>query len=132
MILCFKKITTFYFGCICLFYCSVSTAQTHPPVYREVIIQLPHLSADKNLDQAVVSLLSLGGIKYEGFCSQLKCLLLNADENIHPDNTAIMNLLKAMNADFVIKPTGKIHQVQESCKDPLQPGAGSVQYEPEK
>ncbi len=94
-------------------------AQTHLPVYREVIVELPAFSAGKSLNTTVFGLLALGGIKYEGYCEQMKCLLLSADQHTHPDNVLIMNKLKELTGSFVIKPSGKIHLVLSSCKDPV-------------
>lgn len=101
-------------------FCSLQVdAQSHPPVYREIIVELPVLSTGKNLNTTIFGLVALGGIKYEGYCEQMKCLLLSADQNIHPDNGLIMNKLKELAGSFIIKPTGKIHQVLSSCKDPV-------------
>ncbi len=105
---------------------SGSYAQNHLPVYRDVIIELPHLGAEKDLSTTVVSLLAAGGLTYEGYCEQMKCLLIRADMNVHPDNTAIMNKLKDAQLDFQIKPTGKIVQVLTACHDPAKPPSGSL------
>ena len=93
--------------------------QIHQPVYRELIIELPRMSAEKNLASTVFALVGMGGIQYEGYCSQMKCMLLKADQNVYGDDTSIMNKLKELQLDFIIKPTGKISQVIASCKDPL-------------
>lgn len=123
------KATAFYFACILVFKITSTPAQVHAPVYRELIIELPELSADKDLNSIVISLGALNGIHYEGYCSQMKCLLLKVDENIHPANDAIMNKLKEKTSSFFIKPTGKIHQVLENCKDPILPNNDSEPVE---
>lgn len=114
-----SKATVFYFLIIAVFGFSNARAQIHMPVYRELIVELPNLNFHKSLNSTVFPVVSLGGIKYEGICIQMKCLLLRVDENIHADNSAIMNKLKDLNVAFVIKPTGKIWQVKEQCQDPV-------------
>lgn len=114
-----SKVTVLYFFLVVVLGFFNVRAQTHLPVYRELIVELPNLNFDKSLNSTVFPVISLGGIKYEGICVQMKCLLLRVDENIHADNSAIMNKLKDLNVLFVIKQTGKIWQVKEQCKDPV-------------
>lgn len=99
------------------FFSLSARAQNHPPVYREVLIELPKLSTEKGLNTTVFSLIAMGGIKYEGYCEHMKCLLIKADENLYADNSSIMNKLKELTSSFVIKPSGTIKQVLSNCHD---------------
>ena len=98
---------------------SDSKAQLHEPVFREVILELPSINADKTLHDVLFGLVAMGGIRYEGYCDQMKCLMLNVNQDIYLDNTAIMTTLKTFNTPFFIKPTGKIYLIKQVCKDPL-------------
>jgi len=94
-----------------------ANAQSHAPDYYDLIVELPNLSPEKELTVLVASLTALGGIKYEGYCNHMKCLLLKVDRNIHTGDAAIMNKLKENSTLFFIKSTGKISQVLENCRD---------------
>lgn len=105
-----------------MFFCisvSGTYAQSHAPNFHELIIELPVINAEKSLNSVVFGLVGMGGIRYEGYCSQMKCIMLSVDENIYPDEKEIMITLKELNTPFIIKPTGKIALVKEACKDPI-------------
>jgi hypothetical protein len=42
-----------------------------------------------------------------------------------------MDKLKEKTYSFIIKPTGKIHQVMENCKDPILPNNETPEVLPE-
>ena len=117
MILQKTTTTSYYFLFFSL--CFIQTkAQSHEPHFRELIVELPALSSEKSLSNTVFGLVSMGGIRYEGYCEQMKCLMLTIDENTYTNDLLIMNKIKEFNTSFNIKPTGKIYLVKEACKDP--------------
>ena len=113
-----KKITAFYFLIFTLCY-QLSSAQIHEPDFREVVLELPLINSDKTLHDALLGLVAMGGIHYEGYCEQMKCLMLTVNQDIYPDNLAILNTLKTLNTPVFIKPSGKIYMIKQACKDPI-------------
>lgn len=113
-----KKFATFYF-LIFSFCFQFSSAQIHEPDFREVVLELPLINADKTLHDALLGLVAMGGIHFEGYCGQMKCLMLTVNQDIYPDNLAILNKLKELNTPAFIKPSGKICSIKQACKDPI-------------
>ncbi len=132
MILLYRRSACFYFVIFLAGIFSPASGQSHVSSYRELLIEVPQMNAEKSLPGTVTNLVALGGIHYIGYCDQMKCLLLKADESVHANNVQIMNKLKDLNIPFLIKPTGKISQVLAACKDPVQESSGNELTYPDK
>ena len=88
-----------------------------PPASSELIIMISDAEPNRNLSTIETSLQNLGGITIVGFCNSEKCLFMNVDRTLQPNNDNIFRTIISLGYHPELKTSGSIQQAQEVCKD---------------
>lgn len=108
------------------FLSGISTLKAQaPPVFQELILQIPSIDEDRSLPQLKADLLALGGIQYINYCNSLKCVMLKIDRNLHPNDQAVHHFFEVKLIPYHIKTGASISQVLSKCTDQNTTTTGS-------
>ena len=99
-----------------LFISEAAFSQTEIPA-KFSVIGIPSFSEKEILD-ASTGLQSMEGIIAEGYCSELKCMVVKYDAMQIPDENEITNALKKYyrNREIYLKPETDISTIEKSYK----------------
>ena len=79
-----------------------SFAQTdHPAVYKELILGIPSVDP-RNYEDIKNHILTMGGVKLIGYCSQHKCFLLKYDSNKIQNPDAIVKSIEEYKSEYKV------------------------------
>lgn len=100
------------------FLTAISTLSAQaPPVFQELILQVPSVDESRSLPQLKTDLLALGGIQFINYCNSLKCIMLKIDRNIHPNDQVVHHMFEVKLIPYHIKTGATISQILSKCTD---------------
>ena len=97
-------------------------ASSFQNTYEELIIQVPGVHPDRNLEAVSGELTGLNGIIVTGFCPSQSLLLLKVDRKIQHDDKLLLEVFYTRKLEAHIKTGVTIQQVTEKCTGMVSSG----------